>query len=56
VAESASIKIISSLLNKPEKEILRFVEPLLVELGLIERSTRGRNITQKGLDIIMEKV
>jgi holliday junction DNA helicase RuvB len=46
-----SIGNLETLLNKPRQELERFVEPLLIELGLIEKTTGGRNITQKGLDL-----
>jgi Holliday junction DNA helicase RuvB len=50
---SLSINMISSLLNKPKQELERFVEPLLIELDLIEKTTSGRNITQKGIDLYL---
>jgi Holliday junction resolvasome RuvABC ATP-dependent DNA helicase subunit len=47
-----SLKNIESLMNKSSAELERFVEPILIEMGLIEKSTKGRNITQKGMDVM----
>ncbi len=48
-----SIDRIATILNKPREEITRFIEPYLVKNGYIEVSSRGRSITQKGLNLTL---
>ncbi len=46
------IKTISSLLDEEEKTLLDHIEPFLLKIGLIEKTKKGRIITQKGYEVI----
>lgn len=44
------LKTISAATQEEESTIEEVIEPYLIQLGLIERTTRGRVVTQKGYD------
>ncbi len=46
------IKTISSLLDEEEKTLLDHIEPFLLKIGLIEKTKKGRVVTQKGYEVI----
>ncbi len=49
------IKTISSILHEEEDVIENVIEPYLIRIGFIEKTPRGRIITQKGLQYIKER-
>ena len=46
------LKNLSLATNIDEKTIEQFSEPLLVEMKLLERTTRGRVLTRKGIEYV----
>lgn len=49
-----SLDTINSILHNQKENITSFIEPLLIQLNLIEKSFRGRRITQNGLQYLKE--
>ncbi|GIW23694.1 MAG: Holliday junction ATP-dependent DNA helicase RuvB [Candidatus Sericytochromatia bacterium] len=50
------IKTLSSLLDEEEKTILENHEPFLLKLGLIEKTKKGRILTEKGYKFIKQNL
>ncbi|MCS7205465.1 MAG: Holliday junction branch migration DNA helicase RuvB [Leptospiraceae bacterium] len=46
------IRTLSSLLDEEEKTLLENYEPFLLKMGLIEKTSRGRIITPRGIEIL----
>ncbi|WP_029608871.1 Holliday junction branch migration DNA helicase RuvB [Mycoplasma simbae] len=51
--KSASLDSLSGILNYQKENILYEIEPLLLYFKLIEKSPRGRKITTKGIDYLL---
>jgi Holliday junction DNA helicase RuvB len=52
--ETLSLNVLSSKIGVDRTTIQEDVEPYLLKLGLIEISTSGRSLSQKGLDYVRE--
>lgn len=50
------IKTLSSILDEEEKTLLENHEPFLLKLGLIEKTKKGRILTNKGLQFIKKNL
>ncbi|MFN3604272.1 MAG: Holliday junction branch migration DNA helicase RuvB [Leptonema sp. (in: bacteria)] len=48
------IKTLSSLLDEEERTLLEVHEPFLLKMGLIEKTSKGRQITAKGIEFLKE--
>jgi Holliday junction DNA helicase RuvB len=44
------LKTIAAATSEEEATIEEVIEPYLIQLGLLERTTRGRTVTKKGYD------
>ena len=44
------LKTISAATSEEEATIEEVIEPYLIQLGLLERTTRGRTVTKKGYE------
>lgn len=52
--KAASLKTLASVLSIEAINIEQIHEPYLIKLGFIERNSRGRSITEKGLDYLKQ--
>ncbi|WP_435128487.1 Holliday junction branch migration DNA helicase RuvB [Mycoplasma sp. 6243] len=52
---SVSLNTISGLTIREKGDILTEIEPILLYLNLIEKSSRGRRITSKGIDYLISQ-
>jgi Holliday junction DNA helicase RuvB len=51
----AGIRALASAMHEDEDTIEQVYEPYLLRLGFVERSSRGRILTQKGRDYLKER-
>ncbi|WP_033160802.1 Holliday junction branch migration DNA helicase RuvB [[Mycoplasma] collis] len=50
--KSTSLNVISGILKESKENIINNIEPKLLELNLIEKTSKGRKITHKGKDYL----
>ncbi|WGI37061.1 Holliday junction branch migration DNA helicase RuvB [Mesomycoplasma lagogenitalium] len=50
--KSVSLDVISGILKESKENILTNIEPLLLQLNLIEKTSRGRKITDSGIEYL----
>ncbi|UWD34347.1 Holliday junction branch migration DNA helicase RuvB [Mesomycoplasma molare] len=50
--KSASLDVLSGILKESKENILKNIEPNLLELNLVEKTSKGRKITEKGVNYL----
>ncbi|MXR09110.1 Holliday junction branch migration DNA helicase RuvB, partial [Mycoplasma hyorhinis] len=51
--KTVSLDVICGIMKETKENIINNIEPILLQLELIEKTPRGRKITQKGLDYLI---